>query len=321
MQSDASYPEICPVCGGKTGFFEFCPASFLGPETKKIIECKNCKTNILWPLPSGRDYSEYYGKEYFNFDRDSEIGKGYYYAEILKKIKSKGRYLEIGSALGWFLYGIKNNSEWEIQALETGKTAAEFSRQILGLNVKESELLDAKYPADYFDFIRFNNVLEHVPNPGEAFAEAARILAPGGTLYIAVPNGLIDRLDYRTYYKMTGKPGASRDGHVFFFSGKSLHELARINNLKITQKYSGGIKRALRALGIWPRKRGWEAVHEPKTGYAGAGTGQQLPDRMPEFATPDTYYKYTLYRDLYSRLPGLQDLASDYIIYYKKGRA
>jgi SAM-dependent methyltransferase len=317
MTSIVLQPKSCPICGASAGFTGFCPSSFNAGDEKNIIECKNCGASLLWPMPEERDFSVFYGKEYFNFDRDSEIGKGYYYAEILKKIKPKGRYLEIGSALGWFLYGIKNNSEWEISALETGKTAADFSGKILGLNVRESQLIDAKYPDSYFDLIRFNNVLEHVPNTGQAFAEAARILAPGGTLYIAVPNGNIDRLDYRTYYKEKCRRAASRDGHVVFFSKKSLHELARINNLKITQEYSGGIKRALRALGFWPRKKGWEAVHEPKTGHD-TGAGQKLPDSMGKFEKPDAYYKYSLYRDLYSRLPGLLPLASDYIVYLKK---
>jgi SAM-dependent methyltransferase len=317
MASTVLSPKSCPICGASAGFGEFCPASFNSGDERNMIECRNCGASLLWPLPEEKDFFVFYGKEYFNFDRDSEIGKGYYYAEILKKIKTKGRYLEIGSALGWFLYGIRNNCDWEIFALETGRTAADFSRKILGLNVKESQLLDAKYPDNYFDFIRFNNVLEHVPNPGEAFAEAARILAPGGTLYIAVPNGKIDRLDYRTYYKETGKPAASRDGHVFFFSKKSLYEIARINNLKITQEYSGGIKRALRALGFWPRKKGWEAVHEPKTRHD-TDAGQKLPESMGKFEKPDGYYKYSLYRDIYSRLPGLLPLASDYIAYFKK---
>lgn len=100
-----------------------------------------------------------------------------------------------------------------------------------------------------------------MPNPGEAFAEAVRILAPGGTLYISVPNGKIDRFGTRAYYEKTGKLAASKDGHMFFFSKKSIYGLARANGLKITQKYSTGIKYSLRQLGLWPKKRGWEAAY------------------------------------------------------------
>jgi hypothetical protein len=119
-------------------------------------------------------------------------------------------------------------------------------------------------------------------------------------------------------YKKTGKPAASRDGHVFFFDKKFLREMARKNNLEITQEYSGGIKRGLRALGLWPRKKGWEAVHEPKHGQGRGNAGNKLPDSLGKFEKPDAYYKYSLYRDLYSRLPGLLPLASDYIVYFKK---
>lgn len=137
MKSIILPPQACPVCGANAGFTVFCPASFLKNEEKEIIECKNCGTSVLWPMPSEKDFSDYYGKTYFNFDRDSEVGKGYYYAEILKKIKTKNRYLEIGSAMGWFLYGIKNNSDWEISAFETGKTAADFPGKNSGLTSRK----------------------------------------------------------------------------------------------------------------------------------------------------------------------------------------
>jgi SAM-dependent methyltransferase len=43
----------------------------------------------------------------------------------------------------------------------------------------------------------FWHSLEHLPNPGEAIRHAARLLAPGGTLIIAVPNN--DSLQARAF--------------------------------------------------------------------------------------------------------------------------
>jgi SAM-dependent methyltransferase len=316
MDTGAGLPDKCPVCGFGAGFKYFCKASFLGKEQRHIIECYMCSSSVLWPIPTAAEFSEYYGREYFNFDRDSETGKGYYYAGLLDKIKPEGRFLEIGSALGWFLYGLKQKSRWKVYGLETGKAAAEFSRNVLGIDVKRSQLPGAGYPEGHFDFIRFNNVLEHVPNPQETFAEAARILAPGGTLYVAVPNGSIDRLDYREYERLFNRPAGSRDGHITFFSAKSLKMLAEKNSLKISGAYFTGIKRALRAMGLWPRKKGWHAVHEPRQ-RAGM-QAPKLPEKMGPFEVPDRYYKYSLYRDLYSRLPGLSRFGSDFILYYRK---
>lgn len=47
-------------------------------------------------------------------------------------------------------------------------------------------------------------------------------------------------------------------------------------------------------------------------------TGRENPDEIIEFAKPAVYYKYALYKDLYTRLPGLIGFASDYIVYFQK---
>lgn len=311
-------PASCPVCGSSEKFKTYCPASFIAGDSRNIIECPACMTSVLWPLPSVHDFEKYYSGAYYNFDRHSEEGKGRFFAEILEKKKKKGRYLEIGCALGWFIYGVKSNCSWEVFGQETGRPAAEFARQKLGLNVTGEAFLDTGFPPDFFDLIRFNNVLEHMPDPADAFAEAARVLAPGGSLYISVPNGQIDRRNYLEYFRLNSRPAASRDGHVFFFNKKTLMFLAEKNGLKIAQKYSTGIKHGLMTAGYLPRKKGWEKAYERDVAAA-APKGPE-PDYMQENMRrrPNGYYKFALYRDMLKRWPGLIDLACDFIIYYVK---
>ena len=50
-------------------------------------------------------------------------------------------------------------------------------------------LEDAHYQDDFFDFIRIDNTLEHIQKPRELLKEARRILRPGGSLFVYVPNG------------------------------------------------------------------------------------------------------------------------------------
>jgi SAM-dependent methyltransferase len=44
-------------------------------------------------------------------------------------------------------------------------------------------------PADYATGLTANHVLEHLPDPWHFFAEAARVLCPGGWLEVSVPVG------------------------------------------------------------------------------------------------------------------------------------
>jgi SAM-dependent methyltransferase len=53
----------------------------------------------------------------------------------------------------------------------------------------QGELLKLGLPAGHFHCIRLDNVLEHVPNPAAVLKECVRLLAPGGELFIFVPNG------------------------------------------------------------------------------------------------------------------------------------
>lgn len=55
----------------------------------------------------------------------------------------------------------------------------------------------------FFDTIICNAVLEHVENPEEVLAEFARVIKPGGTLYLCVPFMQPEHLDPTDYQRYT----------------------------------------------------------------------------------------------------------------------
>jgi SAM-dependent methyltransferase len=255
-------PPSCPACGNPVAFSEYCRASFLPDDERRILECPLCRLSVLWPLPTGDELTAYYGQSYFDFNRRREEGKGLYYAHLLKKIAPQGRFLDVGCATGFFLSGIQKNCSWELYGLETGREAAAYARKNLCVDVRDVPLEQAGYESDFFDFIHLNNVLEHTTDPFAVLSEAARILKKGGRLYVAVPNGLIDRRGYWKVLKKTGHLGASKDGHLFFFTKDSLESLAQRSGLQIQKAYSCGFKRGFRVLGLWPEKKGWERDYQ-----------------------------------------------------------
>jgi 2-polyprenyl-3-methyl-5-hydroxy-6-metoxy-1,4-benzoquinol methylase len=94
-----------------------------------------------------------------------------------------GRLLDVGCALGT-LSDEARGLGWHAQGIELSDWASTRARERLGLTVHRTltDLL-AEHPAP-FDAITFIQVLEHMPDPSKALAEARRLLAPNGVLLI-----------------------------------------------------------------------------------------------------------------------------------------
>ena len=60
-------------------------------------------------------------------------------------------------------------------------------REVRGTQVRHESLERLSYPDASFDLLIHSDVLEHVPEPALALAEAHRTLAPGGTMLMTVP--------------------------------------------------------------------------------------------------------------------------------------
>lgn len=100
-----------------------------------------------------------------------------------------GVVLDIGFGRGEFLQRAKRLG-WECHGVEVSSTSVEWGRE-LGFHAKQfdgsfQEPLD--YPDGCFDLISANSVLEHVHNPRLLLQECSRLLKPGGTLLLLVPN-------------------------------------------------------------------------------------------------------------------------------------
>ena len=87
-----------------------------------------------------------------------------------------GAYLAILKSLGWKTYGIEVNTQ-----------DCEVARS-LGIEVYCRGLEELHLPARSFDVVRMVHVLEHLSSPLAIFKEIKRIIKPGGTLYVEVPN-------------------------------------------------------------------------------------------------------------------------------------
>jgi len=313
----------CPACSGKT-YRSYCPASFLYGDKRDILECSSCGLSVLWPLPTGKELSAYYHEGYFDFERNKEEGRGWAFGRELAGFRSQGRFLDLGCATGFFLNGVKRGSGpvgrsfsgagWEVFGLETGQGAAKYAREKLGLNVKSVPIEKAGYAKGFFDAIRVNNVLEHVLDPAKTLRDVSRILGPGGRLYLTLPNGRVDRAHYSGYYKAFRERGASKDGHLWFFSPKSLSLLAERSGLRVEHSYGTELKRALRVLGWWPKKGDWAKPFQKRE-----KTRRSVEEAVVEGRRkPRAYYLFQRKLEGLTFLRGFSPLAYDYTVLLRK---
>lgn len=97
--------------------------------------------------------------------------------------------LDIGAGLAVFPYGMHERG-WRAVALDPDERAVAHAADVLGL---EAVCEDFSAPTGrltgQFDAITFNKVLEHVEDPVSLLARAETFLAPGGFVYLEVPDG------------------------------------------------------------------------------------------------------------------------------------
>lgn len=113
------------------------------------------------------------------------------------------RVLDIGTGLCVFLAQL-HGMGYRTVAVDPDPRAVEHARVHAGVDQAIEGSLDAVGRAERFDLIAFNKVLEHVLDPVAMLRSAAGLLAPGGHVYLELPDGthaaaaggLVDREEF-----------------------------------------------------------------------------------------------------------------------------
>lgn len=95
--------------------------------------------------------------------------------------------LDVGSGIGVFVHRMRAEG-WECVALDPDERAVRHAREVVGVRAIQGDFLSVRDPGA-FDVITFNRVLEHVPDPVAMLSKARAHLAPGGLVYIELPDG------------------------------------------------------------------------------------------------------------------------------------
>jgi len=166
------------------------------------VLCLNCGLIRQDPLPSEEELRDYYARRYrlhykgvtkpstFDVHRDEHRAR-VRMDVIALVLPENARLLDVGSGNGTFLR-LARERGCRVQGIEPNIGYAEWAKRQFGIDAVHGGWADATFPPAAFDFITAHHVLEHLRSPTAALKQFHHWLAPGGHLYISVPN-LADR--------------------------------------------------------------------------------------------------------------------------------
>ena len=161
-----------------------------GRALSDIVRCPACGHMQLDEMPDEVVLGEAYGAAADDEYVGEELGQRETAARVLARVERHvrpGRLLDLGCWVGFLLLESTVRG-WVATGVEPSDWASTHARGQLGLDVRNGDLLTVELPEGGFDAVVLADVLEHLPEPGEALDRVARLLAPGGVLVLVLPD-------------------------------------------------------------------------------------------------------------------------------------
>lgn len=179
----------CIICGGS----ETAPA--LSSGGFDLVKCRGCGLVYLNNPPGREELTRYYPDGYYGggsapglVERIYDGLTGRLETRKFKRIRPSGSLLDVGCGDGLFLSRLSKNEKWRLFGIEISKAGHAKASGRGGMSIYNQPLEDCGFAGDFFDIVTLRHVLEHVPDPGALLGHIRRVLKPGGTLVIRVPN-------------------------------------------------------------------------------------------------------------------------------------
>lgn len=233
----------CPVCSGENiGEVLSAKDHTVSQKMFSVWQCHDCSVRFTQDIPSQEEIGDYYASDDYISHSDTNSGfinNLYHLARritLRRKRKlvmdatgmRRGKVLDIGCGTGAFLHTMKD-AYWEYTGIEPDIAARVKAVELYGIQPLESERLFSLETGSY-NAICMWHVLEHVHNLHAYLNQAAELLAPGGKLFIAVPNYTSKDADvYKEHWAAYDVPR-----HLYHFSPQSMENLLSQHELKIT---------------------------------------------------------------------------------------
>ena len=235
-----------------------------------LQECADCGLLYLNPQPTAAELAAHYPSNYYSFegDRAEDVRFARWYRAIygpgstpLERLRylpykivlrtmigRRGqRVLDVGCGSGHYLAMAQKILGFDGYGVEPNAYDKEFALTH-GLRIFNCTLEEAAFADDFFDAITLNHVFEHISDPLSTLCELRRILKPGGTLVISVPQKKC------ALYWLFGRQWHQLDvpRHLFVPSRNNLAKVVHSTGFQITHiRYNGRPENFLQTLHYW----------------------------------------------------------------------
>lgn len=201
-----------------------------------VVECAGCGLVFTNPRPTPEallaGYAENEDPDYES-ERDARCMNAHMSLAVLRRHAPGGRLLEIGCAQGFFLNAARVS--YDVRGVEPSRSAREYAAGALKLDVPAATMEEARFPDASFDVVAMIDVIEHLADPLGALREAARVLRPGGVLYLVTPD--IDSLSAKL---LRGRWWGLRPAHVYYFSRATMAGMLKEAGFTVAESRSYG---------------------------------------------------------------------------------
>jgi 2-polyprenyl-3-methyl-5-hydroxy-6-metoxy-1,4-benzoquinol methylase len=191
IPDDLLAARACPTCGATDTRHE------LDKDHMRLVRCVRCDLVYVSPTFDESHYKKVYAsQEYQDIVRDLGIKSHAYRVERFGQERvalmarfletAKPRYLDVGCSTG-FVVEAARDAGWEAVGSDLNPSAVEYGRS-RGLDLRLIALEDADFEPASFDAVSLFDVLEHLLDPVRTLRACARLLKPGGIVFLYVPN-------------------------------------------------------------------------------------------------------------------------------------
>jgi 2-polyprenyl-3-methyl-5-hydroxy-6-metoxy-1,4-benzoquinol methylase len=187
----------CPYCGSRRTNLLARKHGIL-----QLRQCPQCRLQFRYPKDTVSQNSHFYQDNYKqkavtdmptesalprhiqnNF---SQVGRDLTeHLGLIRQFSSGTTLLDFGASWGYCTYQFKQ-AGFDAVGYEISRPRAAYGEEHLQLKIATNSANLANHS---FDIIYSAHVLEHLPDPKAALEEMLRLIAPGGTIFIFVPNG------------------------------------------------------------------------------------------------------------------------------------
>jgi 2-polyprenyl-3-methyl-5-hydroxy-6-metoxy-1,4-benzoquinol methylase len=282
MQEFTRRPITCPTCNVDDTYVVGRRGGDAHRERKgsadRIVRCRRCALLYPNPFPFPASIDELYSlsPDYFanHADQATKTTSREALVAALEPLVAGRRLLDVGAGLGETVAAALRRG-WDAYGIEAAEAFASKAADIAPGRITHGTLESA--PASLmqqpFDAVVLAAVLEHLHEPTRVLDAVARVLKPGGILYVDVPNesgiyfalgNLWNRLQRRDW--VVNLAPTFSPYHVFGFNRRSLTAMLRKSGLEpekwhfFTGVSNLPLRRNLRGVVEWIGSRAVHAV-------------------------------------------------------------